>query len=158
NAALSQAAAQLKQNDLDSAEKTLWAVLSSDPTNQEALTMLGIIRGRQQRYAEAESLFRRVTQLNPKSLTAVHNLAGTLLAEDNPEEALKEYQHAIELAPQDAALRLEAAQLALGGGSYSKALGFLDGIKQDQFPPKAAPLKAASLLGLDRRSEAEALI
>ena len=80
SAPLAQAAAELKQNDLESAEKALWVVLSSDPANQEALTMLGIIRGRQQRYAEAESLFRRVAQLNPKSLTAVHNLAGVMLA------------------------------------------------------------------------------
>ena len=120
--------------------------------------MLGIIRGRQQRYAEAEALFRRVAQLNPKSLTAVHNLAGALLAQDKPDEALKEYQRAVDLAPHDVPLRLEAAQLALAGGSYSKALAFLDGIKPDHFPPEAAPVKAASLLGLDRKSDAEALI
>jgi tetratricopeptide (TPR) repeat protein len=158
NTPLAQAAAELKQNDLESAEKTLWTLLSSDPTNQEALTMLGIIRGRQQRYAEAEALFRRVAQLNPKSLTAVHNLAGALLAQDKPDEALKEYQRAVDLAPHDVPLRLEAAQLALAGGSYSKALAFLDGIKPDHFPPEAAPVKAASLLGLDRKSDAEALI
>ena len=152
---VAQATAELKKNDLPAAEKTLWAVLSSDPTNQEALTMLGIVRGRQERYAEAESLFRRVAQLNPKSLTAVHNLAGVLLAQDKPEEALKEYQRAVDLAPQDIPLRLEAAQLALAGGSYSKALSLLDGIKPDRFPPTAASLKAASLLGLDRRPEAE---
>ena len=102
NTPLAQAAAELKQNDLESAEKTLWTLLSSDPTNQEALTMLGIIRGRQQRYAEAEALFRRVAQLNPKSLTAVHNLAGALLAQDKPDEALKEYQRAVDLAPHGA--------------------------------------------------------
>src|SRR5215469_5968743 len=48
---LAVADAQLKQNDLDSAEKILWSVLSTDPTNAEALTMLGVVRGRQQRFA-----------------------------------------------------------------------------------------------------------
>jgi tetratricopeptide (TPR) repeat protein len=155
---LAQAAADLKRNNLDSAEKTLWNVLSTEPANQEALTMLGVIRGRQQRFAEAEALFRRVVQLNPKSLTAVHNLAGALLAQDKADEALKEYQHAVELAPQDVGLRIEAAQLELARGGYAQALAFLDGIKPAQFPPEAVPYKAASLIGLDRKSDAEALI
>jgi tetratricopeptide (TPR) repeat protein len=155
---LATAATQLKQNDLDAAEKTLWGVLSTDPVNSEALTMLGVIRGRQQRFAEAEALFRRVVQLNPKSVVALRNLAGSLLAQDKPEDALKTYKQAIELAPQDVDLRMEAAQLELARGNFADALEILQGIKPDQFPPGAASYKAACLLGLDRRSEAEALI
>src|ERR1700751_3201130 len=83
---LATATAQLKQNDLDAAEKTLWSILSTDPANPEVLTMLGVIRGQQQRFAEAEALFRRVVQLNPKSAVAVRNLASSLLAQDKPEE------------------------------------------------------------------------
>ena len=155
---LAVAAAQLKQNDLDSAERTLWSVLSTDPANAEALTMLGVIRGRQQRFAESEALFRRVGQLNPKSVVAVRNLAGSLLAQDKPEEALKTYKQAIELAPQDADLRMDAAQLELARGNFTDALEILQGIKPTQFPPAAVHYKAACLLGLGRRSEAEALI
>jgi tetratricopeptide (TPR) repeat protein len=150
--------AQLKQNDLESAEKTLWSVLSSDSANAEALTMLGVIRGRQRRFAEAEALFRRVGQLNPKSVVALRNLAGSLLAQDKPEEALKTYRQAIELAPQDVDLRMDAVQLELARGNFTGALEILQGIKLTQFPPAAAPFKAACLLGLGRRSEAEALI
>lgn len=155
---LAVAAAQLKQNDLDSAEKTLWSVLSTDPANPEALTMLGVIRVRQQRFAEAEALFRRVGQLNPKSVVAVRNLAGSLLAQDKPEEALKSYKQAIELAPQDVDLRMEGVQLELARGNFTDALEIIQGIKPNQFPPAAAHYKAACLLGLGRRSEAEALI
>ena len=155
---LAVADAQLKQNDLDSAEKILWSVLSTDPTNAEALTMLGVVRGRQQRFAEAEALFRRVLQLNPKSVVVVRNLAGSLLAQDKPEEALKTYKQAIELAPRDVDLRMDAAQLELARGNFAAALEILQGIKPNQFPTAAAPYKAACLLGLGRRSEAEALI
>jgi tetratricopeptide (TPR) repeat protein len=155
---LATAAAQLKQNDLDGAEKTLWSILSTDPANSEALTMLGVIRGRQQRFAEAESLFRRVVQLNPKTVVAVRGLAGSQIAQDKPEEALKTYKQAIELAPQDADLRMEAVQLELARGNFADALEILQGIKPNQFPPEAASYKAACLLGLGRRSEAEALI
>src|SRR6266849_76781 len=97
---LSTAKAQLARGDLNSVESTLWSVLGADPTNEQALTMLGIVRGRQQRYAEAEALFRRVLQLNPKSIVASRNLAGALLAQAKPDDAVRQYKHAIELRPQ----------------------------------------------------------
>jgi tetratricopeptide (TPR) repeat protein len=158
SSAIASAAAQLQHNDLNAAEKTLWDVLSADPSNQEALTLLGVIRARQQRFAEAEALFRRVLQINPKSIVAARNLAGALLAQHKPEDALKEYKRAIELAPQDINLRMDAVQLELDRGSFADALAILDGIKPKSIPPATVPFRAACLLGLNRRSEAEALI
>jgi tetratricopeptide (TPR) repeat protein len=155
---LSTAKAQLDHGDLESGEKTLWSILSSEPTNQEALTMLGVIRDREQRYAEAEALFRRVLQLNPKSIVASRNLAGALLAQDKPDDAIQQYNQAIQLSPQDSDLKIEVAKLDLARGNFAGALSTLDTIKSAQFPPAAVPLKAASLLGVGRRSDAQALI
>jgi tetratricopeptide (TPR) repeat protein len=155
---LATAKAQLDHGDLESGEKTLWTILSSDPTNQEALTMLGVIRGRERRYAEAEALFRRVLQLNPKSIVASRNLAGALLAQDKPDDAIQQYNQAIQLSPQDSDLKIEVAKLDLARGNFAGALSTLDTIKSAQFPPAAVPLKAASLLGVGRRSDAQALI
>ena len=155
---LSTAKAQLDHGDLESGEKTLWSILTSEPTNQEALTMLGVVRGRERRYAEAEALFRRVLQLNPKSIVASRNLAGVLLAQDKPDDAIEQYNQAIQLSPQDFDLKVEVAKLDLARGNFAGALSTLDTIKPAQFPPAAVPLKAASLLGLGRRSDAQALI
>jgi tetratricopeptide (TPR) repeat protein len=155
---LSTAKAQLDHGDLESGEKTLWSILSSEPTNQEALTMLGVIRGRERRYAEAEALFRRVLQLNPKSIVASRNLAGALLAQDKPGDAIQQYNHSIQLSPQDSDLKIEVAKLDLARGNFAEALSTLDTIKPGHFPPAAVPLKAASLLGVGRRSDAQALI
>jgi len=155
---LSTAKAQLENGDLESGEKTLWGILSSDPNNQEALTMLGVVRARQQRYAEAEALFRRVLQLNPKSIVASRYLANALLAEDKPDEAIKQYEQAIRLAPLDSDLKIELARLHLERGDFAGALSTLNAIKPDRFPASAIPLKAASLLGVGRRSDAEALV
>jgi tetratricopeptide (TPR) repeat protein len=155
---LSTAKAQLDHGNIDSAESTLWSVLASEPTNEQALIMLGVVRGRQQRYAEAEALFRRVLQLNPKSIVASRNLAGTLLAQDKPDDAIRQYNQAIQLSPQDFDLKVEVAKLNLGQGNFAGALSTLETIKPDQFPPSAVPLKAASLLGVGRRSDAEGLI
>src|SRR6266853_1735995 len=155
---LATAKAQLDHGDLESGEKTLWSILSSEPTNQEALTMLGVIRGRERRYAEAEALFRRVLQLNPKSIVASRNLAAALLAQDKPDDAIRQYNQAIQLSPQDSDLKIEVAKLNLGQGNFAEALSTLETIKPDHFPPSAVPLKAASLLGVGRRSDAEGLI
>src|SRR6266852_6395004 len=144
---LSTAKAQLARGDLNSVESTLWSILASEPANEQALLMLGVVRGRQQRDAEAEALFRRVLQLNPKSIVASRNLAGALLAEDKPEDAIQEYNRAIELSPQDSDLKIEVAKLQLTRGNFAEGLSVLDAIKLNRFPQSAVPLKAASLLG-----------
>jgi len=155
---ISTAKAQLAHGDIDSAEKTLWSILTAEPTNEQALIMLGVVRDRQQRYPEAEALFRRVLQLNPKSIVASRNLAGALLAQDKADDAIRQYNQAIQLNPQDTDLKIEVAKLNLGRGNFAEALSTLETIKPDHFPPSAVPLKAASLLGVGRRSDAEALI
>jgi tetratricopeptide (TPR) repeat protein len=155
---LSTAKAQLARGDLNAVESTLWSILASEPANEQALLMLGVVRGRQQRYAEAEALFRRVLQLNPKSIVASRNLAGALLAQDKPDDAIRQYEQAIHLSPQDSDLKIEVAKLNLGRGNFAGALSTLETIKPDDFPPSAVPLKAASLLGVGRRSDAEGLI
>jgi tetratricopeptide (TPR) repeat protein len=155
---LSLAKVQLDHGDLESGEKTLWSILSVEPTNEPALTMLGVVRTRQQRYAEAESLFRRVLQLNPKSTVASRSLAEVLLAQDRPDEAIQQYKDTIPLLPQDSGLKIEVARLDLARGNFVEALSTLNTIKPDRFPASAIPLKAASLLGMGRRSEAEGLL
>ncbi|HWW16277.1 MAG TPA: tetratricopeptide repeat protein [Candidatus Dormibacteraeota bacterium] len=158
SASVATARADIARGQLDSAEKTLWTVLSSDPNQSEALTLLGIVRGRQKRYPEAEALFRRVLQLDPKSLTAHRNLAEALIAQNKPDAAIEECKEVVRLAPKDYSAQLELAHLYLGRGEFAEALSNLDGIPKDHFPPDAIPAQAASLLGLGRREEAAALI
>src|SRR3954462_1814934 len=62
---VNQARSEITRNELDTAEKTLWAVISSEPNNVQALTLLASIRMKQHREAEAEALLRRVLQLDP---------------------------------------------------------------------------------------------
>jgi tetratricopeptide (TPR) repeat protein len=152
------ARAEISRGQLDVAEKTLWTVLSSDPNNPDALVLLGIVRGRQKRYAEAEALFRRVLQLTPNSLVAHRNLAEALIAQNKPDAALEVYQEVVKLAPHDDSAKLELARLHLSRGEFADALANLNSIPKDHLPPEALPAQAASLLGLGRREEAAALI
>jgi superkiller protein 3 len=155
--AVSAAKSQLAKNDLAAAEKTLWPVLSTDPNNAEALTLLGIIRGRQERFPEAEALFRRALQVDPKSLVAVRNLANALLAQDKADDAIEQYKQAEKLAPQDPGLRTDLARLYMARGNFADALAQLKAVPPAQLPPDAVPIKAASLLGVGNRAEAETL-
>ena len=155
---LAAAQQQLTRGDLEAASQTLWSLLSSDPANERALAMLGIVRSRQQRHAEAEALFRRVLQINPNSLAGYRNLAGALLAQDKFDDAIVIYQQAETIAPQDVDLKLEAARLEVARGKFSEAISTLDKIPPAKFPRTALPVKAACLVGVGRLSEALGLI
>src|SRR5712671_3337449 len=122
------ARAEISRGQLEPAEKTLWTVLSSDPNQPEALTLLGIVRGRQKRYAEAEALFQRVLQLEPTSLLAHRNLASALIAQNKPDAAIEEYKEVVKFAPQDHSAKVELARLYLGRGEFSEALSTLASI------------------------------
>jgi tetratricopeptide (TPR) repeat protein len=152
------AKAQLARGNLQGTEKILWSVLASEPDNEEALTLLGIIRGRQQRFLESETLFRRLLQLNPKSIVACTNLANALRAQDKFDQAIEQYKQAQILAPGDSGLKLKLASLYVERGLFTEALSTLGAIPPERFPPAAIPVKAASLVALGRKSEAAALI
>jgi Flp pilus assembly protein TadD len=149
---------QISRGELDTAERSLWNVLSSDPNRPDALMLLGIIRGRQKRYAEADALFRRVLQLDPASWVARQNLAAALVAQDKPDAAILEYKELLKQNPRDNPAKLELARLYLAEGDFSQALSTLDSIPENRLPLSAVPAKAASLLGVGKKEEASALI
>jgi tetratricopeptide (TPR) repeat protein len=152
--ASSQAVAQLGRGDLDAAEETLWKILSADPNDERALTLLGKVRIRQKRHAEAEALFRRVLALNPGSLIAAKDLARTLETLGKLDEAIDEFRRTALLAPRDSSITLELARLYLERDRFSEALSTLEATPGTWLPAEAIPIKVASLLGLGRRSEA----
>ncbi len=87
---LAAAKLQFAKHDLKSAEDSLWAILSSDPNNSEALLLLGMVRGEQQRYPEAEALFQRAGQLDPRSAQARVFLGKIYLTENKIPEATEQ--------------------------------------------------------------------
>lgn len=158
SAAMNEAKSKLAHGDVTGAEASLWNVLGANPNDEEALTLLGAIRGRQHRFAEAEALFRRVLQINPQSVAALRGLGSALVEQDKLDEALEEFKQAEILAPKDYQLKVELAQLYAGKGQFSEALSTLGKIPAPQFPVGAIPLKAASLIATDHPAEAESLI
>jgi tetratricopeptide (TPR) repeat protein len=152
---LATAKVALAKGDLAGADRILLTLLSSEPNDQEGLLLLGVLRGRQQRYSEAEVLFRRVLQLDAKSVASHRNLAGALLAQDKVDEAVEQYQIALSLDPRDPQLKVELARVEVGRGNFSAALAALDSMPRAQLSQGATPVKVAALLGLNRHREAE---
>jgi tetratricopeptide (TPR) repeat protein len=144
--ALAKARSQFARGDLQSAEVSIWTILSANPDQEKALALLGNIRVRQQRFAEAEALFRRVLQIDPQSAEAHQALGNTLVAENQPEKALEHLAAAMELAPQDAGVRVETARLYASQGHCDKALSALQAIPPNRFPPEGLPTKATCTL------------
>jgi len=158
SAYLGDAKSKLTRGDLAGAEALLWNILAANPNDEQALTMLGVIRGRQKRVSEAEALFRRVLQLNPQSAVARRDLGSALVAQDKIDEALEEFREAETLDPHDYQLKVQLAQLYATKGQFSEALSKLQAIPAAKVPVEALPLKAASFVGLGRPAEAELLI
>jgi superkiller protein 3 len=155
---LATARTEIARGELQSAEKTIWTVLSTDPNQPDALTLLGIIRGRQKRYSEAEALLRRVMQLDPKSIVARRNLASALIAQNKPDEALQIYKQIVDSSPQDASAKVELARLYVAQGQFSDAVATLGPLSPGHLPKEALPVKAAALVGDHRPAEAGELI
>jgi tetratricopeptide (TPR) repeat protein len=147
---LAKARAQFARGELQNAEASLWTVLATDPNQEQALTLLATIRGRQQRYPEAEALFRRVLQINANSAPAHRGLGSTLIAEGQPDRAIEQYKAALDLAPGDLELKVEIAHLYAGRGQFQPALATLQTIPQNRLPVEAIPVEVASLLALGK--------
>src|ERR1700690_1557165 len=145
---------RLDDGDLQSAENPIWPLLNANPNHKEALTLLGVIRGRQTRYAEAESLFRRVLKLDPGSAVAYRNLGSALVAQDKLEDAIQQYKDGIKAFPANVDLKVDLARLYAGNGQFADVLTSLGTIPPARLPAEALPLKAGSLLALGRPAEA----
>ena len=58
---LAEAANAISANQLPHAEELLNSVLATSPNDADALNLLGVVRAKQNRIADAERLFRRAT-------------------------------------------------------------------------------------------------
>jgi tetratricopeptide (TPR) repeat protein len=150
---LAKARTQLAHGDLADAESAAWSILNSNPNDEEALALLASIRVKQRRYPEAESLFRRVLQIDTHSLAAHRGLARALMAENRLDEAIEDLKAAVALAPEDISLKVEIAHLYAGRGQFKEALSVLQPIPPNRFPVEAIPVKAAALLALNKNAD-----
>src|SRR5437660_12409340 len=68
SSSIATARSEVNRGHLDSAEKILWDALSSNANDEAALTLMGVALEKQKRDADAEELFPRTLQVNPKTI------------------------------------------------------------------------------------------
>ena len=123
--AVSRAHALVLEDRLDAAEQVLNSVLARAPREASALNLLGTIRGRQQRFEDAEKLFRKALNSRPGMLSASQNLALLYSTQGRSAEAIQELERAAGLNRESKACKVERKDLSLQLASLYEQTGQL---------------------------------
>ena len=133
---LAYAAEHHKEGRLEQAEKLYREVVRDNPSNVDALRMLGRIALGAGRYAEAERLFRRAVKLAPDFAGAITDLGRVLKEQHQLQEAVECFERVIALEPENPQAHFQlatalapAAMTPRAIESYQRALAL-----QPKFP------------------------
>lgn len=99
NADLQRAMAHHHAGQLQEAEKIYKEILADNPTNADALHLLGVIASQAGQYETAIDLITQATNADPNFADAHYNLGNTLRDSGGLAEAASAYQRAIEINP-----------------------------------------------------------
>lgn len=97
-----EAADLIRSNDPDGAIAKLKGLLATNPTNPNALFLIGMAYAKKTMHAEAQAAFLQVTELAPKFAAAFYQLGVAYQGLDQPENALEAYVKTSELDPTNA--------------------------------------------------------
>jgi Flp pilus assembly protein TadD len=116
-----QIAAQVRDNRLAEAEKELTQVLRVSPDLPAALNLMGSVRAKQGRLAEAESLFLRAVR-NDKSYTGARmNLVYLYMLERAPDKAIEQLNEVIAIEPENVDAKVILGDTYLAQNDLPKA-------------------------------------
>lgn len=87
---------------MQEAEEVYERILRSNSRHLESIYRSGLIRLQQNRFADAEALFRRAVKIDKKSADAQHYLAIALTGAGHLNEAVTHYRKALNVKPHDA--------------------------------------------------------
>ena len=129
---LTEAVSAINDNRLPRAEEILNAVLATAPHDADALNLLGVVRAKQNRPADAERLFRRALFSLPSHVGAHINLAELLLSNNKTAEALPVLLQAHKLAPDHADLTLKLATVYADLKRWDELKGLASEFRQSE--------------------------
>lgn len=124
--ALKEASEKIKQGDYGGAEALLKAVLEENPSDTNALYLLGIARARKKMYPEAVEALTRVIQSNPDFAPALFELAVCHQRMNEPDRALELYQKTIEADPANPDAHYNIGLILFEKNRADEALGFFE--------------------------------
>lgn len=114
-------AQSLMQEDAETAERTLLAVLNADPDILDAHQMLGQLTIVQQRYEESLGHFRRALELDPAHKNSLMGMASSYRALGRREEALVGFRRVLEVTGPDTRASIAIADIEINLGRLDEA-------------------------------------
>jgi arylsulfatase A-like enzyme/Tfp pilus assembly protein PilF len=128
-------AQSLMKDDEEAAEKTLLAVLETDPDVLDAHQMLGHLASTQKRFEDALEYFRRALELDPSHKNSLMGMASSYRALGSREEALVGFRRVLEVSGPDTRASLAIADIEINLGHYDEAARALsDAAKTTEVP------------------------
>lgn len=118
---LEQIAALIRDNKTVAAEQQLSNFLRSNPEQPVALNLMGTIRAKQGRLNEAETLFTRAVNNEPRYTGARMNLAYLHMQKREPAKAVVQLKEVVNLEPGNAAVLVDLGDAYLASGSLPEA-------------------------------------
>jgi tetratricopeptide (TPR) repeat protein len=122
NALIGLSTIHLDDGNLEKSWQAASDARSINPVWEEAYRILGTIRSRESRDAEAEELLSRAVALKPSDVTARINLGSVMLFLKKPLEADREFRAALEYDPNSAQAHLGVAMSSYQLGRRAEAL------------------------------------
>jgi protein O-GlcNAc transferase len=116
------AAVLLQAGDVAGAEEVAIELVKRVPHDADALNLLGVVRKRRQRLAEAIAAFERAALLTPSNYGPWYNLGNTLLGLGEYRRALGPLRQAAQLRPDEAETQRLLGQALAGVDLYDEAL------------------------------------
>ncbi len=131
------ALARWKENDTDGCRQMLDRVLARNPTHREALLLLAEFNLSAQQPEKSLTAIESYAVAHPADAQVHHTLGMLLEATDQPQLAIKHYQRAAELEPQNSlfALSMQTSQSSLPRNRSPSAQSTDDG----DFPAETTP-------------------
>ena len=148
----------IRHDQLPAAEQQLWGVLGTHPDEVWALELMGELRARQKRNAEAVALFHRVLELDPSGLEAQRRLGALYQSEGNAAEAARAQEAIQQSVPGDRDANLALATLYEQTGKYQESVAAVERIPVPSRPTSLLPLLADDFFQLQQPEKIPSLI
>jgi arylsulfatase A-like enzyme/Tfp pilus assembly protein PilF len=111
----------LIQNDAETAERTLLAVLETDPDVLDAHQMLGQLASTQKRFEDALGYFRRALELDSTHKNSLMGMASSYRALGRREEALVGFRRVLEVTGPDTRASIAIADIEINLERFEEA-------------------------------------
>lgn len=123
---LEQVATLIRDNKLLEAERQLASISRTAPNDPVVLNLMGTIRAKQKRLAEAEALFLRALRTDEKFTGARMNLAYLYLLKRTPDKAILQLKEILRYEPGNAEAAKQLPELLLSSGKVDECISLIE--------------------------------